>query len=174
MSTNILHNCVQNITNLTILEDEELGTLWTNLNEHFLYYSSTILSPLRYLHLRLTWQESTTSDKNVPWTPRIIIFLRTWMVRFYRSCVTHSNFKIDIQSSMHTQIIVLIELMKSVANFICNFHTSLMLVGSSRKNNVPNLVTYDKVPALQKKSSFNCQSQKVNKEFRKHSFVIYL
>jgi hypothetical protein len=61
---------------------------------------------------------------------------------------------------MHTQIIVLIELMKSVANFMCNFHTSLMLIGSSRKNNVPNLVTYDKVPALQKNLHLTVKARK--------------
>jgi hypothetical protein len=61
---------------------------------------------------------------------------------------------------MHTQIIVLIELMKSIANFMCNFNAALMLVGSSWKKYVPNLVIYDKVPALQKNLHLTVKARK--------------
>lgn len=77
------------------------------------------------------------------------------MVQFERSNVPHSNLRM-----MHKQTPVLIELKKSRANFMYISHASLMLVGSSKENDVPNLVICDKGPALQ---SFHQLSVKARK-----------
>lgn len=58
--------------------------------------------------------------------------------------------------------------------FISSNPITTLSIGSSRKNHVPNLVIYDKLPALQCFYHLAVKARQVNKEFRKHSFLIYL